>query len=481
MRLVGVLVVLVVLAGVFPGIAGSADADENPCTGRITEPAEGVTVISVQGFRMRGENRGKRPARLIGVGPEGEIEWVHRLGQRHDVVWSYDVDPLPNGNLFGVATRKGETVFYELDVATGEWVWSRTLNITDTHDADMLDRHRILIANMRNYEEESGENDDRILIYNRTSEEVVWEWKFREADYEPEDGGKYAEDWTHVNDVDRIAPGKFLLSPRNFDQVVVLDRASGEITLRLGRDDDFETMKQQHNPQYLESEDGSPTILVSDSENDRIVEYERRGDSWERTWRLGGPETLSWPRDADRLPDGDTLVVDSANDRVLEVTPEGEVVWEFYAPWLVYDVERLPYGDEAGGPTIADRGAAGSYELSNGEPWSPDDVTSCAAAIRGFENDFADNTTPTSTTPTRDQWVTEESATPLGGSEDDQTPRDSTPEGGVTRSVAEATPSDPGGTNRETDTDERTRTPGQSGFGVLAAVVALFVAVLARR
>jgi len=50
---------------------------------------------------------------------------------------------------------------------------------------------------------------------------------------------------------------------------------------------------------------------------------------------------------------------------VAEVTPEGEVVWEFYAPWLVYDAARIPAG-EHGGPTATDLNATGSYEIHGG-------------------------------------------------------------------------------------------------------------------
>jgi hypothetical protein len=39
--------------------------------GTIEEPANGTTVIAVQGFKGRGQNSSKKPARLVAVGPEG--------------------------------------------------------------------------------------------------------------------------------------------------------------------------------------------------------------------------------------------------------------------------------------------------------------------------------------------------------------------------------------------------------------------------
>ena len=93
-----------------------------------------------------------------------------------------------------------------------------------------------------------------------------------------------------------------------------------------------------------------PTVLVADRENDQVVEYRKDGEGWTRTWEYHGE--LNWPRDADRLPNGNTLIADSGGDRVLEVTPRKRVVWKMDLNQNLYDVERLRYGDEAQGPPI---------------------------------------------------------------------------------------------------------------------------------
>jgi hypothetical protein len=56
-----------------------------------------------------------------------------------------------------------------------------------------------------------------------------------------------------------------------------------------------------------------------------VVEYARRDGGWERTWELVGGG-LREPRDADRLPNGNTLVVDRLGQRTLEVAPNGTVL-----------------------------------------------------------------------------------------------------------------------------------------------------------
>jgi hypothetical protein len=368
----------VALLVVGAGVGATGGVEQQPCAGTVAEPADATTVISVQGFNFGGDDAGKKPAMLVGVGPQGQIRWVHHSAREHDVVWAYDVDPLENGTLFVTATVPNHrTVVYEFDPETQERVWSETFDVTDTHDADLLANGEIVVANMRNNVGPNGTARDRIFVYNRTQEEIVWEWNFTDH-FEPEAGGDFSNDWTHVNDVDPVGEDAFLVSPRNFDQVLLINRTTGDIDLRLGEDDDHDTLKKQHNPDYLESQDGDPTFLVADSENDRIVEYERTADGWNRTWELGTGQ-LGWPRDADRLPNGNTLVSDSTKHRVIEVTPDGEVVWEFYAPWLVYDAVRVGNPNESGGPTMADLGREGSYAVSGsaGLHDDPDAIQEC--------------------------------------------------------------------------------------------------------
>jgi len=438
--------------------ANGSDAP-NSCVGTMTAPANGTTVISVQGFKF-GENGGKRPSKLVGVGPAGEIEWVHQSADEYGVVWGYDVDPMDNGNIFVTATLKGhKTLVYELNPETQERVWSKTFDLGDTHDADLInDGEEILLANMRNYNETAGRNDDRIFVYNRTTEEIEWEWRFDDH-YDPQNlEENYTDDWTHVNDVDKIGEGLYLASPRNFDQAIVVNRSTNDIVMKLGEDGNKDILAEQHNPDYLESENGTPTLLVGDSENDRIVEYANPdgdltdGDGWTRTWTLTGD--LNWPRDADRLPSGNTLVTDSANHRVLEVTPDGEVVWEFNAPWLVYDAARISAG-EHGGPTMTDLNATGTVEL-RGDSDIHENRTSlrnCHATLEQITG-RADGGSPTN-----------------GKTNGEETSADET-----TRSAMDDE-SDGSDQSEGTETEPANDSTGVPGFGPLAALAGLFVAL----
>ncbi|MEF8841844.1 MAG: arylsulfotransferase family protein [Haloarculaceae archaeon] len=377
----GAAAFVVVLLLVPTGVSAVSHERTGLGPGTVSEPADVPTYVSVQGFHFKGVGNPKKPARLVRAAPDATGS-VITSGEGEGVSWFYDVDPLVNGNLLVTSTTPSSTVVFELDPETGEPVWTERLDIEDTHDVELLPSGRLLVANMREFED--GVSNDRIFVYDRTNDSVVWEYVFREH-YPNSTAGGFGEDWTHVNDVDRIAPGTYLVSPRNFDQAIVVDRETEEIEYRLGNDGDHDTLYEQHNPDWLESEDGDPTMLVADSENDRVVEYELRNGSqvnasetnashtatgpsgtWVRTWSVDG---FNWPRDADRLPNGNTLVVDSLNHRVVEIAPNGTAVWEFYASWGPYDAERG--GKGSNGPTMADLGTGGEYTVSGGAGRGP--------------------------------------------------------------------------------------------------------------
>jgi len=359
-----VLSLLAPAAGAALGVDGDDAGSSNNSSvseldaGTMTEPADNSTVVGIQGYHFQGEGNPKKPARVVSTNGTGSTEWVHEdmIGAR----WFYDVDPMANGNLLIVSTNPDGTNVYELDPETKERVWEGTLPFHDTHDIDVYNDTHLAIANMRQYNESCECSDDRAVLYDLEESEVDWEWTFRNHYANDTDGG-FSEDWTHVNDVEVIRNGsELLLSPRNFDQVIAVDIESKEITERLGEDGDHNTLYEQHNPDWLTTEEGDPTVLVADSENDRVIEYTKTDDGeWEHVWSAGSSASLSWPRDADRLPNGNTLVVDSMNHRVVEITPQGEIVWEYFATWGPYDAERIGTGGESNGPTMRDQGVSG--------------------------------------------------------------------------------------------------------------------------
>lgn len=304
-------------------------------------PVEDVTFVSAQGKEFP-----TGQARLVAFDTAtNEPVWIHSKYDRY-----MDVDPLGESRVLFVA-RDGsmnksafsfDVTFYAIEMNWRTGTVLKKFEIPPgTHDIDYLGGDRYAIADL------SKEN--RVFVYDRSEDEVVWEYRFRK--HFPKSAGGGPGGYTHLNDIDAVDNGSaFLVSPRNFDRVMLIDRESKRVRWTLGEEDNYDILNEQHNPVLLSQD--PVTVLVADSENNRVVEYEKTESGWKQTWSYG--TGLDWPRDADRLPNGNTLIVDSNNNRALEVTPGGDVVWKVKIPFEPYDVERPVYGDEPSGPPIAE-------------------------------------------------------------------------------------------------------------------------------
>jgi hypothetical protein len=112
-----------------------------------------------------------------------------------------------------------------------------------------------------------------------------------------------------MNAVTRMENGNTFISPRNFNFMIELD-TQGEVIRHIGEG----IFHGQHDPEILANGN-----IVATSAPNRIVEIDPTKD--EVVWQI----SLEG-RDADRLPNGNTLI--TGMDTISEVTPEGEVVWQ---------------------------------------------------------------------------------------------------------------------------------------------------------
>jgi hypothetical protein len=221
------------------------------------------------------------------------------------------------------------TVSYTYPVRTGR--------NSEVHDVERISPDRFVVADMEH---------ERIVVVS-TDGEIEWEWNASSFYEAPEDPTRV--DWLHINDVDKIGPEKFLISVRNENQLLVIEKSEGVVEV-VNRDGDPDLFHQQHNPQWL----GENAVLVADSENDRVVEVHRNTSDgeWYVAWSLTGAGGIgfSWPRDADRLENGNTLITDTRNRRIVEVDKNGTVVWSTTVQGdLPYEADRLPRGETVGG------------------------------------------------------------------------------------------------------------------------------------
>ncbi len=148
--------------------------------------------------------------------------------------------------------------------------------------------------------------------------------------------------------------GNLLLSIRALNLVAVLDPREEKIVWALSG-----AWRAQHMPRLLDS----GRLLVFDNfgrvsaKQSRVIELDPT--TQEIAWRYGDREGEGLFSEShgqvQRLPNGNTLIVDSNNGRAIEVTPVREIVWEYVNPFRVgkkkelvatlSQVERLPAGE----------------------------------------------------------------------------------------------------------------------------------------
>lgn len=337
---------------------------------QVTQRRRGVGLIahdpalSCGGYTLIAPQTGGGKVYLVDMQGEVAHQWQLpvRAG-RHAVI-------LPNGNLGynGNHARSPDRYpawsmwhggdFYEVTPG-GEIVW-RYEDIAHHHDAQWLPNGNLLYAACeavpagfaQKVPGGTAHGSDEVM-YGDVIREVdrqgkpVWEWKAWEH-LDPEQFpihpgfGRYH--WPLVNGLGVMADGSILMSLRTTAGIIGVDKDSGKVTLHVPPS----VVSHQHAPVPL----ANGHILAFDNGNFRTgghVAFSRVVDidpaTNEVVWAYTDPMVSSfytpYMGNAQRLPNGNTHITESATGRLFEVTREGEVVWEYIIPWFA------PYPDEA--------------------------------------------------------------------------------------------------------------------------------------
>jgi len=177
---------------------------------------------------------------------------------------------------------------------------------------------------------------------------VVWEWLgYEHMDPEIDVHCPLCRRviWGYVNGIDVFPDGDIVASFRYLNTLAIIDKKTGEIKWRWGKKE----LGHQHNPTVQKN----GNILAFDNGYHRLPPDERdpshRTDGYSRVVEVN-PNTnqIEWEyqaenlhsfysaicSSAERLPNGNTLICQSTAGRIFEVTPGGEVVWEFNSPFF---------------------------------------------------------------------------------------------------------------------------------------------------
>jgi len=261
------------------------------------------------GTTLLADNHDAGKPRVIEVTMLGQVVWqyVVPVALARYTNPGFDAEKLPGGNVLFLLPRYG---VFEVD-RQGKVVWN-CIDGRVSHDADRLANGNTLVA---------WGNDSKQDMQAREinpAGEVVWSWRaFDHFNYGPYKD-IFDDGWTHCNAVERLSNGNTLISLRNFDFVVEA-APSGEVVRRYGEG----IFGDQHDPELLP--DGH--ILAANHTPpppNHAVEIDPATNKI--VWSFGGGQWVpQLARDADRLPNGNTLVC--GTDQVVEVTPAGEIVW----------------------------------------------------------------------------------------------------------------------------------------------------------
>jgi len=261
----------------------------------------------------------------IKVDGDGTVLWAYRFSTKGLLT---DVRLLSNGNFLIQFSKNG---VYEIS-PEGVVVWSH-LDPTNSHHVQRLDNGNTIIC-----------ETERSYAYEITREgQIVWSWDARNEivpynkktyigydDIKGSDpiSSSYAEyrelmhgrrDWTHINTAYRTKENTTILCLRNLDLLLEVDQ-NNNVVWSFGP----LVLKHPHCPTRLDN----GNTLVFDNGNGRVIEVT---PDHEIVWEFGD---LYSPimGGCQRLPNGNTLITESNRGRVLVVNPKGVIVWTLVVP-----------------------------------------------------------------------------------------------------------------------------------------------------
>ena len=283
-------------------------------------------------------------------------------------------------------------------------------------DAPLVDGGKTLVLSHANHtlpDVSPNVLEDDWIIEVSSSGEILWEWYAgehvdelglsdgaREILQQPRNLGNTTRgfDWMHINSAtwlgpnrwydagdERFHPDNIMISARYANLIAIIGR-DGSIVWRLGPDYSeteatraIGNVQGQHNPHIIpQGLPGAGNLLVFDNgssaswgasnirsavgtgnivrASSRVLEIDPV--TLELVWSYSMPGRESFKffshyiSSAQRLENGNTMITEGADGRLFEVTPDGEIVWEYVSPYFaerealsnaVFRAYRLPY------------------------------------------------------------------------------------------------------------------------------------------
>ena len=283
---------------------------------------------------------------------------------------------LPNGNLF---THNCGSWLEELTPdSTSIWRWEGVPSLVAPNHHDFWLDDQVIVSLAAKHEsvlpglfqpgtEPEFMRTDVLIKLNR-QKEILWEFSFGDhvgtlcdlAGYpmpipyrRKTDEGSYLpygpSDWAHANTIEvlpstplgdrdaRFKGGNLLFSLRHLDIIGIVDPEKDELVWCYGPG----TLDGQHQPTMLE--DGHILVFDNGTYRGHSIVREIEPASGEIVWQYERGESFFSPFRSgnQRLPNGNTLICECDAGHLFEVTPDKEIVWDFWSPFVGQGLHHL--------------------------------------------------------------------------------------------------------------------------------------------
>ena len=345
-------------------------------------------------------------------GPDGIVRLVNMAGvEVHR--WTSPVagrilslaEPLANGHVLATvknSNQAGGNIAVELD-NENRVVWTYVLTGTNSdyihHEVERLANGNTLLLCAQGINVPSISPQlivDDYIIEVDPQGNVVWSWytwqHFAEFGFDPQAKqliANAAGTWAHTNAVSplppsrhtlpALQPGNLLVSQRDTNIMFIIDRATGSVVWKMGPANPL--TQGQHAPHMIpQGLPGAGNILVFDNGSGTGYPAPGQARAFSRVLEIDpATQQTMWDYDAgksglfsrlffsdvvsnaQRLTNGNTMVCSGVTGRLFEITPSGDLVWEYMSPYfallpgnqkgpLIYRAFRIPWPSVPGAP-----------------------------------------------------------------------------------------------------------------------------------
>ena len=248
------------------------------------------------------------------IAPDGGVRWLRRMRSHHQIDFTPQREVLVMTEALVEADRfeqTGHSVEGELRIHENPLHW-----LDENGDpVDSLSLFDALLAGATDFDltEKSAmqETATHLGVFHANS--------------------AYAMDQSHLTAADDLhAADNVLVTSRNQDRIFIVSRSTRSLLWQWGKNE----LSRPHDGTWL----GNGNILVFDNgvdrESSRVVEVDPllRKIVWQYPGAHGEPFYSAARGQAQRLGNGNTLIVVSQSGMAIEVTASGEIVWRYRTP-----------------------------------------------------------------------------------------------------------------------------------------------------